>query len=921
MFSLNQHKDVKGLCMLSSIIVRSFWLGLSSLGPSECAVVLAVLLLPLLGARCWAGSFARRRYFVKAKTLFSYGFLVPSAVFLLTIPCWEFARSVGIAPGLVFIYLFVRFIQRLSRKGDLLSNIGGIALLAVFLWVWGEAGQERYVVMPVDIPDSPQALKIERSGTFGNDSSGSEFTSEGVANALETEIECFASRMPEWASQTEANSIFAGKLKDVSSLQNAWLKVASPYERPCHLDEANAPHILSTIELHEFPLAHVYHILRHIRGKPMIESQLLVGDDDTLTLAIRQVNYERECITEETEKEVIESLRTEGRLGQLLKVLDNGRSGRCLMSPWRHFLTALDLMPPEVEEERRIANQTIYRLKGDARLTELLQISVLEAMQQLSPERVALYYDQASRFESALTWYKKALPRVLADYDGSPKRSGVRERLVNVLIRTGDLDTEIPPTSGLTRPAYEIALSLSPDDPKQAMRVGYHYLSRAEQSIVENIDPDRATVSEEARDLENALRYFALAHQNRNWENQLKSKYKDNRALIERNWLLANLAVTVSLLKQNPKLVSEGSAELLAKEDTDDLRICLIDAAATDLLNWSARRHECDTEGCVCPSKPTAQDSANAVLTNSNDLRAVAAWYFGWKVGQFPDPNVPDEAFYAAAERIEANNAHEPNTPTANNLILIEDQLATPKKATPLSATGEHSSKRFLLRALRHYRYATDPPTCAYARAIDLTNRARETPSPSARSNDESLSVIKLAHAYSVVTADFFLTNEHSPGQCGKELIDSEIGLDSEIADLANNPNLGAVRWRAISLDLMRITMCIPSVNHTCPSGGWDARLALASELVKALADDPYAHRSAALAYMRAGEGEKAVFQLHQAVRLNRGDPFLRALFGVALNRNGNIEEAQQQWKTGQLLDPDRWEQTLAVTLQHLQFP
>ena len=95
--------------------------------------------------------------------------------------------------------------------------------------------------------------------------------------------------------------------------------------------------------------------------------------------------------------------------------------------------------------EERIANVTVSNARGDYQLTEALHFAAIEAMGKLSTERLANYYDKKERYESALTYYKLALPGLFMEYDqASPNdRESARRRRAEVLIiRIGDLDSE-----------------------------------------------------------------------------------------------------------------------------------------------------------------------------------------------------------------------------------------------------------------------------------------------------------------------------------------------------------------------------------------------------------------------------------------------------------------------------------------------
>jgi len=212
-------------------------------------------------------------------------FFLMSALFLLVFPNSEFLQSVGLVAGLIFVLMLTLLLRGLMGDSTI-TSLGAIIVWCVVVWLWGEAGREGFVVLSVDVPAG--AEKADKASKL-------EFTGDGVANALETEIETFGSGEYGNYADTEAAQILVGDIVSRLFPTKPWYKNAAPHAP--QLKGLETSHLILNTQIHGLPLSGIYHVLRHLRGKPIIEGQMLIGDNGDLTLALRTSNYQVSCFS------------------------------------------------------------------------------------------------------------------------------------------------------------------------------------------------------------------------------------------------------------------------------------------------------------------------------------------------------------------------------------------------------------------------------------------------------------------------------------------------------------------------------------------------------------------------------------------------------------------------------------------------
>jgi len=871
------------------------------------------------------------------KRRFSTPFLLDSAIFLVLFPFWPFAQSVGITPGVLAIYLGSELCRRIRSGKDLLASSSALVLLSAAVWIWSEAGKALFVVMPVDIPEPAQALKLRDSGgaSLGNDV---EFTPEGAANALETEIYCFGQYDPGGYSETEAAQTLARGATTILFPKNPWYKKSPPLGSPCAIGGAEAPqtpHVLSTTQIQDFPLAGIYHILRHVRGKPMIEAQILVGNDDSLTLALRRVNYSADCIGEGASEALISKLRALGKrlpatrggptpadqtkspsrdaqetLSDMEKTVvasidQSAEFGLSSCRPpfWRQLVTMLDILPPQVEEEERIANQTIYRLQGDTRLTEMIQFAVLEGMEKLSEEKLAQYYDETAKYDSSLQAFERALPQVLSEYDAGriPEQDSIVTRLANILIRIGDMSDEVCGDTYLMKGAYAVAEQLSRDDAQRMTRMGYHYLIDADKEQLETdagIGASDSHLSCAAADrhnkpsvndnLGNAVSYFTDAKtmlQNPEFQQRLKHRY-GTHIVSDSSWLYSNFAFAETMTYEQTKRSAKASPNAQAS-----------DKQAEEILK---RAQDLSRAALACGTGLCASDSAAEILFSKNwDIRAASAWAAAERLARRGplDDNIRGHLCNILSKDL----AEGDRRLTLNNYIVVRDELR--RAFNYVDANGRNVAKEacrdsgidtsfaglLLLNALKEYQDAH------YVEALQFASHALQT----IDSKGPLAANVALGYVYAL-TANQVRETQPS-GETAANLGHAMAALTMPTTGVVDS-----VLWQASSLVNIRSTLGLGNGTSWKPCGGGVEPCA--EKATDALPDNAYTHRTLSIVYLKGAKPEKAIAQLGIATRINRGDPILRYLYGVALSKGGFVEEANVQWKLGRLLDPKHWD-------------
>ena len=399
-------------------------------------------------------------------------YLLAMGVALSLFPWSLTLRNVGLLPLFVMVAVGDGLLQAVRRRGLELGTVTAAVGLVAFAWLWEAAGSSYLVVLPVDLPQvqNPQ------------------FTSTGIANALLAEVTSFPPNRPNVVEEAKSESETKNRDRTFSSQMSISTEFGGrPFLGWGQDTLQDPPHILGEAELGGIHLEPVYHSLRHLRHKPTLEAQILIGHDGSLTLALHRSDFPPSCFSERLPDELLnQDLHYQGTraLRELQATVDLDISGEikadrkwraeCYHSWPRRVLDYVGLAGVESEQDELISNVTVAESRPDEQLTVLIRRALLEGMGELFPEQLGLYFDGAERKESALYYYRKALPRLVqqASQDGGSLRS--RSRTSQVLMRIADLETRSVDPSGKDVTAafdkaarhFKSAVAITPEDAK-----------------------------------------------------------------------------------------------------------------------------------------------------------------------------------------------------------------------------------------------------------------------------------------------------------------------------------------------------------------------------------------------------------------------------------------------------------------------
>lgn len=784
-------------------------------------------------------------------------FIIGSTIFLFLFPFSIFFHSVGLAPGIAFIFLFAYLWADLAKKINLHGFLAAVILI-IFVWLWGEAGKPGLVVMPVDLPSGREDL---------------EFTSEGLANALETELQSFGLKGSAGIySDSESSKILASARTFPDS---PWYRGAET--RPSALEGLYASHLAMGTQVEGFALSSIYHVLRHVRGKQLLEAQVLVGADGTLTLALRRFNFPLDCVSDQLPEELLQEKATtrEGREAVLdlwkhaiepNKLRHEPGALGCSPSFLRKVLDWLDIADLPAGGEERIANVTIGKyLHGDAQLTAALQLGSLEAMERLSPERLALYYDNAGRYRSALFYYIKALPELLneAAREFSVTEESTRQRLANALIRIGDLEGN---SNGSIRDqSYALAERILPDDLQTKARIGYSKLLDAKKLdwCKECQNPTQRNIL-----LDQSISYLESAIQASG--DDAVRRYGTYRRDETLDWVKANLWYAKvqkdeATQQKDPNYLGKTIADAqsiidhLSKEQPRDSRILITDyfvlvsSGKTDLCQ-QAKELELlsDPKGYTLHNTLLIEDELFRIYTRCQDnqrarkhrasfdsLLALSRLESGYIPANRGMQTQPDEKTLSQSEQ-----------PLKDLLEIASEELAEKLK----EKSGEKSTEQLI------------------------------------KEQEEPLKETWLANI-GLVFLEFAL----SPGR----------DKDAPVVT-AGQSNLCLVPESFGELAQRGRSLCAKVKAMACRAS--DADLKLAETASVKVPDDPYLRSNLGIVHLKMGKLKEALQDFREAARLNPRDPQLRNLLAyVSLTSSDDVDEGTAERRYGRMLDPQVW--------------
>jgi tetratricopeptide (TPR) repeat protein len=836
-------------------------------------------------------------------------FFVSAILFLVCCPFFNSLHPVGLVPGLLFLLLFSHLCADLSKRSSP-ANMIALVVLAVFSWLWVEAGRPGLVVMPVDLPEGRNDMN---------------FTADGVANALETELQNFGANESDGTyGDTEASKILATDFATKLFPQSPWYKGSN--SRPPMLEGLQVSHVIVGTNVEGFPLTGLYHILRHLRGMPLLEGQILIGDDHSLTLALRRSNAPLNCTAESGYRSILKQGASSG-----VAEMQSGRSAvnflwksterdfrawarinpdnlGCSGSRVRTLLDLLGVFPSPSLSEERIANVTVHDLKGDERVTVALHLAALQATEHLSPERLAIYYDNAGKYDSSLYFFQAALSGLLEEAYDSPAifSEFPRQRLANALVRIGDFKAQLrhdcADTGASLREmrasfdsadsAYVLARAVFPDDQVVQGRIGYGYLVRSKELrwIVQVCGWDTSGEFAKAADAQLRLALENLKSAVAVQESEAISRYGSEWESQNISWVYSNLAyVLVSMPKgeQDFKYATNAIALAVKSSETDPLRPSIVREYV--LL----RTTPSDAQGTdFCADRLKSMKKLDPAITDtvSSPLYKVPLTLHGSLIVEEQLLEIYNTLYHSHCQPMFTDRrckAAEHKLLFRSLLALSYRQNGAPHPERPLIGLQKNSSECFEL-------------------AINAIK------------NDLAEESAKSGASHALGSKGQVDTGERM-----QDLSRRIKALEQQSRDVEDHLALELAFLKVKDVDVCQLvpgtsrnsaraeSMCAKLQALSCK--GTPDQLSKATRSAEAVPDDAFLRANLGIVQLKLRDAvaqkdpNDALLTLQDAVRLNPRDPELRYLLSFALNSSKRPQEAKEQLDYGRSLDPQGW--------------
>lgn len=844
-------------------------------------------------------------------------FFLMGSLFLLY-PFSATLQNIGALPLFVFVALLDGLFSTIrKRHGFTLAALSGSIGLVIFAWLWELAGTTDLVVLPVDLPKVQDA----------------QFTPEGATKTLLTAITNFPPREAPVTQPPETTRGSQGPkekekpfIPSSTSLAAELGRTGLPGGREDILHDT--PHLIGLAELGGVPLEPVYHALRHLRHMPTLEAQILVGRDDSLTLGLRRSDFPPSCYSEQLPEKLLDhEPKHEGKraLQELQKIIRDDIADELKTEkrhavecnpPWnRRVLKFFGVSDLPGEQDERISNVTAVGLRPDEQLTQLIDRALLEGMDRIFPEKLGLFHDARGRPDSALVYYRQALPRVVqqASEEGGNARS--RLRVAQLLIRIADLEAKpkkVKDEKGNNKKweetateafqnakrHFDAAVALVPEDPGAHALLGYFLLhstmallrdelvdknkalynyAESEKAFWKAIElscpscPPRNPVPDTGKGAEAFWRGVKLRSETASAPEHGKEFTQDLLIFSLKNLALA-LVVQAQLQeptdpRREGRIKGASSAldvakNLLRKKDEGKYEDLKQDPEELD-PDILATRGRISWVHNECAEAKSKFDQASSIIINWWDLDRLL---------------LLEEAHQPALQQCGTKDDYPDFHSALYSLALARDhyQRANYDKSANDLANGRQAATNLNRRvqAIFPRLRATVLLTQACDRQADLDEKRRDNLRQEADS--------QLSTAITVLT-------KREPGEPVPKELDSTL-------------------WEAKSDRAELLAMSPPQPRPRA------LRIALA-DATQAAANEPDKtefKKALGTVQLRQGDLSGALKTFQQAAKLDSFmsrsfDPEVHYLLGFALMEDGADQRASDEWKFAKSLDPDRW--------------
>jgi tetratricopeptide (TPR) repeat protein len=390
-------------------------------------------------------------------------------------------RDFGLVPMLVVIVLIDLLCAGFDATEVDLGTIGGVVGIGAVAVVWWFASRPGLTVLPTELPTAENT----------------ELTGETVADELVDQINAW----PEQIEKTTMLGPVAPGLPPPYDQEPTVLSYTQDIDAKIEsrLEES---HLLAATEFGGIHLAPLFHLLRHMQHRALLESDLELDKTGRWTLTLRGSNLSAECFSQDLGgKLAAVTIHSTGEqalhdlYAPVAKDLELQRQADPAGSPcnpgwgWRALsLFGLSAIPSGEEAELSVAS-------GDGpgsheQLVALIRMAVLGAMGRIDPAQLGLFYQQRLHVDSALEVYQRALPFVIRaayESDGGPRR---RRRVAALLMRMAMTEEEIaagdPEVIKNARRHFDQAVALIPEFPQAYVARADFLLRNTRESFADN---------------------------------------------------------------------------------------------------------------------------------------------------------------------------------------------------------------------------------------------------------------------------------------------------------------------------------------------------------------------------------------------------------------------------------------------------
>jgi len=823
-------------------------------------------------------------------------FLLLAAWAGLVYPWSSTLQNIGLLPALVVAALVAALCAAIVHRGLEFGTLTAAVALLVSVWIWEMAGRSGLAVLPVDFPDR-------------NDS---EFTPEGAAKVLLSEIANWPPPDPvlvedlELGSQEEefsARSLARQQLSRRSSSLGLGVGLVQVVDIP-----------LGEAELGGIHLGPIYHTLRHLRHKPTLEAQILFGEGGAWTLALRRSDLPPDCFSDDLPRKLLEhDIQSAGEeaLLELRAIVEQDRDNQrktareaqpqCNPRAMHKLLAFLGISEIPTGQDERISDVTVAALTGDERLTQLVRRAVFTGMDRIAPASLGLYFDQAGRTDSALFYYRRALPHAIleASQKGSSPRE--RRRVALLLMRIAELETKPKKERrteyeesalralGRAGDRYASAAQLAPEYPPVFMEVGYFLLTQ-----VRSIQRDLSKVDDGTRKtLVDLYAVSALSYERLIADfpfDQLRNDFGSDAAEKVLTSTYTDLAfvraLQAELRMEDGQCTNNPAQEEQADNSTEtEGRSCvrLLEEAERNLV--LAKEIKNRNRGSGSPPVQATTQEAQTDFVDFEHLATAAYVNLLRKTKSCGELMLDFEAAWQKA------SLKEPPLVLALLLERVD--------------RGMQECEQRRLWQLEYFYAHADLGIDRFDMAHQHLGQAQELVPQDTRLQepDRNKLFAHMKFLQGVALWQRACDHEESlPPQQQDDLRQRDLLRQQALSDSTNSIHLNPDQWQAPYIRLALLAMS-PSLSSQQAQGALSEIEALArrhhhiAEL----------HQIHGALLLRLNRPKEAVDALSRAVQLSPYDPEIHYFYGFALFQHGQVAQAKDEWAYAKALDPQRW--------------